>query len=279
MMKELLSFGAGLLTAKLLSKKPSEPPPEPPSPPGGPTEEKCSGTLFYKNYGLSNNKWGNPDAMTCVFYRTDEYIGTRWESNKGLIAPGAVVGTNFCKWNSTWNKFPIKWKDVNTWEVETRWQWEQYPTTTFNNSIDIYLVDWCNPPSGRGPYHVNPMIWIQRGGAFSYNPGNYIVNDGYNDYYASTPGPAVEKEERIIYMLKNPPEKDGSVKINIKKLLDQMQTILEHFKRPFSYIDGNWVIPEMHMAIENGPYQGIISKGKIFWTKYNVQLNGSTIGI
>lgn len=228
--------------------------------------EKCEGILRPTPtcpYILSNNRWGNENAETCVFVN-DKGVGWRWyqKVGAGWIYPGAVIGTNFCYWESTWNKFPIKWGDIQSWNIELEWNYITHPYPNYvpyewNLAFDIYYWDYaCNIKK------MNPMVWVQFGGWGGYLTSGPTVTDGINYYYYDRPA---GDWPRIIYALKgqNPDANSGYIKIDMKRLLSNIPEL-----------QSSWVIDGIHLGNENVKNG---SKGEIQITKYDMELNGSKI--
>ena len=239
--------------------------------------EVCSGRLEYKQYWINDNKWGNPNATQCI-YENNGVLGWRWTNSRGLTYPSIVVGTNFCLWNSLWNKFPIKWNDISSWIVDVTWNYPMHPTGWWNLSFDIYFTDTtCNPPTGYSDARkkYNPMIWLQ---GYEAHTGP-TVTDGINTYHVQNL--RNEVWPRRLFMLDNPPSGGGSIKIDIKKLINTLPTIVKQDGTTYT-LDGNWVVDGIHFGNETSCGTSCFlgtSVGQTNITKYDMEINGSTISL
>lgn len=229
--------------------------------------ETCSGRLEYKEYWLNNNKWGNSGASQCI-YENNGILGWRWNNSGGINYPSVVVGTNFCMWNSLWNIFPIKWKDIKSWTVEVSWNYPKKPTGWWNLAFDINsFFNMCNPPNGGSGKNYIVMIWLQGNEKHS---GIVTASDGIHTYYVHDE--TGEPQPRRNFMLKDEPMSGGNIKINVKKLLGTMG----------SKLNGEWIIDGIHFGNENssGPNHSLgTSIGQINITKYDMEINGDRISL
>lgn len=225
--------------------------------------EVCSGKLDHKQYYINDNKWGNRNATQCI-YKNGNTLGWRWNNSGGVNYPAIVVGTNFCSWKSLWNKFPIKWKDIKSWNIDLTWNYPKQPTKDWNLSFDIYFWDTSN--CGADSHKkMNNMVWIQGGGGlFSPDRNETITVDG-KSYWVDYPWKHWGGSwHRRNFVLKNGPTGSGSYKVDLKKLL-ATQTDL----------NGDWTIDSIHFGNENSGG----SSGQINITKFDMEINGSKISL
>ena len=210
------------------------------------------------NFRINNNKWGQQNADQCVY--DSPTPGWRWNNNgAGVNYPSSVVGTNFCNWPSTWNKFPIQWKNINSWNITLEWNYPQPPSGDWNLSFDIYF--WDQSGCGGDNHKImNNMVWIQGGGGLFYPTNNTIVVDG-KTYYLDDPSATWPRHN---FILKDGPTGAGSYTVDLKKLLSTQ-----------SGLDGNWYIDGIHFGNEYGSN----SKGETHITKYIMEINGETISL
>jgi hypothetical protein len=216
------------------------------------------------HFEINNNEWGG-NTTQCVY--DSPVPGWNWKNNGSNVQyPSIVVGTNFCSWQSTWGKFPIQWKNVNSWNITVEWEYPKQPSGDWNLSFDIYFWDTsnCGDDSHK---KMNNMVWIQGGGGLFYHTGNKITVDD-KTYSMDDPSAAWPRHN---FILDNGPTATnskvlsaGSYTVDMKKLLATQ-----------SGLDGNWYIDSIHFGNEYG--NG--SSGETHITKYIMEMNGETISL
>jgi len=211
-------------------------------------------------YAINYNNWGNKNADLCIYHKQN-YIGWKWDNPGGIIYPSIVVGSNFCAWTSTLNKFPIKWKDIDTWTVNIDWIYPRQPDGDWNLSFDIYFWDTnnCGADSHK---RLNNMIWLQGGGGLFQPSKEETINVDGKDYWVDYPwGHWGGKWNRRNFVLQNGFSGNGSYTVDLKKILSSQDDI-----------NGDWTLDGVQFGNEAAN-----SSGEINITKFDMELNGSRI--
>jgi hypothetical protein len=230
------------------------------------------GTIGYKEFRLLNNKWGQPNAYQSIFSDGNGIIGWSWSNpGGGYNYPEIVIGTDFGTWNpSTYPLFPIQYGKINNWTVNVSWSYTRQPTDNWwDLGFDIY---WMN--SYLNVKYYNIMIWLQNYPANAESHDAFVkdVNDTFNtyEYYHDSRREGSQQVPWDCFILKNQSAKNGSIKINIKALTDNIST--NEF-----YGSGSWYIPDIQFGNENTNGIGAIyiSQFDMNINNYNVSLNRS----
>lgn len=241
-------------------------------------EEKEIGSSIYRDHlhtpsgiDLYNNVWGatakeieNKILKSYIYYKSNGKFGWEWnrpdprpyhEFYVPPIFPEAVIGAIPTSEEYSTDIFPIKYKDVKSWDSEIKFQYIKKPTDKYNLAYDIYWMDGSTKK-------FNVMIWIQ-GQADGYSIGE--ATDGINtySYYYKSPGSGVETWYWHGFVLKNQANVT-SHKVNIKKLLDNA------FKE--GTINGDWEVHGIELGSE--VWRG---SGRIEIDKYIMTINGRSI--
>lgn len=220
---------------------------------------------------LHNNVWGQDPTVksyiSYIYYNFDGSFGWEWNRSKiennnhtyiSPIYPEVVVGVIPGDGQSTTDSFPIKVGDIKTLYSEVEYEYVIPPTGNYNLAFDIYFMDPSDPDLKR----FNIMIWIE-GHLDGSVPDSY-VSDGFNEYERHHREPSEEQYWRWYgFILKNQKPVPSKIKINIKKLIEQL---------PKGSIQDDWVVPGIEFGSE--VWRGY---GRIQINKYEIDLNNKTI--
>ncbi len=235
---------------------------------------KCNNDekIIIGNFTLDNNKWGNSSATQCIFTNIDGSFGFNWNnSNSGWNYPEVWVGTPRNCGTNNWNKFPIKYNDLNTASVKINYKFTKKPTpgTWWNLGYDIYWMDNTTTCNSGKMYNI--MIWIH--GTTNLIGDTFIkdVSDGYNTYgYYKGTRNGIPWHVFILKSRTNIPyeptlNQNYEININIKSLMTNVTSL-----------NGSWYIPGFELGCENSASKGTTS-GEITINSYEVEINGTKI--
>ncbi len=232
------------------------------------------------NFTVINNKWGNSSATQSIFVNGNTF-GWEWDNPNGggWNAPEIYAGTTRNCGASTWNVFPLQYKNLSSASTQITWKYTKKPTvgSWWNFAFDIYWMNNTTQCDQRKDKMFNIMIWIHGKPEFAQGNGTLVrdnISDGNNTWsYYEYQHPAPLDWPWRAFVLKNRDQipyepvlnQQYSITINIKALMNSITD---------ASLNGDWYVPGIELADENsGSLGSTVGRQEI--SSFCLEINGN----